>query len=59
MPYARRGKPGRAEEKVNIKVGVELLPVRVCITAWFPALKKGLVSQTGGSLLYVLMGLTA
>jgi hypothetical protein len=42
------GRPGSADEKVKVKVGVVLLPVNVEMTALFPARKKGLVSHTGG-----------
>jgi len=34
-------------EKMKVKVGVELLPVKLFITALLPALKKGLVTQVG------------
>jgi hypothetical protein len=33
MPYARLGSAVKALEKVKVKVGVTLLPVRVAITA--------------------------
>jgi len=32
MPYPKLGIPGKAEENVNVNVGVELFPVRIEIT---------------------------
>jgi hypothetical protein len=33
IPYAIDGTPVSADEKIKVKVGVELLPVRVVMTA--------------------------
>ena len=50
--------PVSGDEKVKGKVGVKLLPVKVVMTAWLPALKYGLVSHVGWTLAYVFVELT-